>query len=364
MLPPVFRQISPANKGGPEMAVRKRGKTWVIDYRVNGKRVVKAVGPQKRDAVAAEGKIKAQLREGRFFECNLQKRIPLGDLIEKYLSHIRPKRSGSTEAIHLSVIFNYFGAGKVIQEISRADIDAFRRARIDTPTRYGKPRSASTVNRELEVLRMLLNKALAWELILRNPAAGMEALPESNGYKRFLSVDEAGRLLCKCSLHLRPIVLCALETGMRRGEILGLRWQDIDFERRLIYVGKTKTGLSRYVPISSRLHKDLSKQPRRLGCEFVFVGESKIGIVDKPFHDVRTSFANACRRAGIENFRFHDLRHTAASHMVMAGVPLKTVAEILGHTTTAMTERYAHLLPEHKLRAVEMLPDWGYSHGD
>jgi integrase len=80
-----------------------------------------------------------------------------------------------------------------------------------------------------------------------------------------------------------------------------------------------------------------------------------IGKVREPFNDVRTSFENACAKAGIKNFRFHDLRHTAASHMVMAGVPFKTVEEILGHTTTAMTERYSHLTSEHKRNAVEML---------
>jgi len=88
------------------------------------------------------------------------------------------------------------------------------------------------------------------------------------------------------------------------------------------------------------------------------LGKPRFGKPGQHFHDVRSSFETACGKAEIDNFRFHDLRHTAASPMVMAGVPLKTVAEILGHTTTAMTERYSHLLPGHMLRAVEMLPDW------
>lgn len=169
---------------------------------------------------------------------------------------------------------------------------------------------------------------------------------------------EAGRLLETCSPHVFPIVLCALETGMRRGEILGLRWEDVDLERRILYVGETKTGIPRHVPISSRLAEVLRYRAGNGLGEYVFAGAPGIGKRGRPFHDVRTAFENACRRAGIAGFRFHDLRHTAASHMVMAGVPIKVVGEILGHATVSMTERYSHLLPEHKLRAVDMLPDW------
>jgi len=145
---------------------------------------------------------------------------------------------------------------------------------------------------------------------------------------------------------------------------MNLRWSDVDMKSRMIHIGQTKNGVARYVPISNRLHATLSILPRRLGTDHVFTGERKIGkgqpigIPGKPFHDVRTSFENACQKAEIENFRFHDLRHTAASYMVMAGVPLRTVGEILGHLTSAMTERYSHLTPEHKRNAIESLPDW------
>lgn len=102
----------------------------------------------------------------------------------------------------------------------------------------------------------------------------------------------------------------------------------------------------------------LAALPRRLGTDYVFTGIKKwqkIGEDGQPFHNVRTAFSNACAKAGVENFRFHDLRYTAASHMIKAGVPFRTVGEILGHTTTAMTERDSHLTPEHKRNAVEML---------
>jgi integrase len=340
------------------MAVRKRGNTWIIDYRVNGKKIVRAVGPCKRDAVAAEGKIKAQIREGRFFDCKPRIITPLSDLIHRYREHCRGKRSAVSEAYHLKVIEMYYGSGRIIQHLDRAAIDAFLRARRDTPTQYGRPRSIATVNREFAALRGMLNKAVAWGLLERNPVNGIKRPREAKGRTRFLTVEEAKCLLDACSPHLRPIVLCALESGMRRGEILNLSWLDINLENRLIYVRQTKTGIPRYVPLSTRLHDAFTRLPRRPGRDLIFPGESRFGKSGQPFHDVRSSFGTACGKAGIKNFRFHDLRHTAASHMVMAGVPLKTVAEILGHMTTAMTERYSHLLPEHKLKAVEMLPDW------
>jgi integrase len=335
------------------MAVRKRGKTWVIDYRVNGKKIVRAVGPYKRDAVAAEGKIKAQIREGRFFDCKPRIFTPLSELIQRYREDQRGKRSAVSEAYHLKVIELYYGSERIIQHLDRAAVDAFLRARRDTPTQYGRPRSTATVNREFAALRGMLNKAVAWGLLERNPVSGIKMPREPKGRTRFLTMNEAKCLLDACSPHLLPIVLCALESGMRRGEILNLRWLDIDLENRLIYVGQTKTGIPRYVPLSTRLHDVFIRVPRSTGNGFIFTGEPRIGKIGLPFHDVRSSFDSACEKAGIENFRFHDLRHTAASHMVMVGVPLKTVAEILGHTTTAMTERYSHLLPEHKLKAVD-----------
>jgi integrase len=216
------------------MAVRKRGNICRIDYRVNGKRYIRVVGPSKREAIAAEGKIKAQIREGRFFDRKRIKETTLGELIRRYLDHFRGKRSLPTEEFHLRAILSVFGGNKPVSQIDRSDVDAFQRARLDTTKRDGTPRSNCTINREVAALHRLLNKAVEWEAIEKNPGAGRKMLPERKGRTRFLSVDEAGRLMDACSSHLYPIVLCALETGMRRGEILNLRWEDMDLERRIL----------------------------------------------------------------------------------------------------------------------------------
>ena len=338
------------------MSIRKRRKNYQIDYYCKGKRYRELIGPSKKEAEAVLGKRLNEIREGKFFGKVKLREILVEDLVRDYLERFQGKKVVD-ETRYMRILLESF-AGKFVSDIDRRDVESFQAVRRATLCKDGLPRANSTCNREVEALRRLLNKAIEWGMLERNPASRLKRLPEPQGRTRFLSLDEAKRLLEASSRHLRPIIVCALETGMRRGEILNLRWSDVDMKTHTIYLGKTKNGESRHVPISHRLFSVLSGLPRRLGSDHVFTGEPKIGKTGNPFHDVRTSFENACRRAGIEGFRFHDLRHTAASHLAMAGVPLRTVGEILGHKTAAMTERYAHLTPEHTRKAVESLPDW------
>jgi integrase len=338
------------------VSILKRGKNYQIDYYCKGKRYRELIGPSKKEAEAVLGKRLNEIREGKFFGKVKLREILMEDLVRDYLERFQGKKVVD-EKRYMQIILESFG-GKFVSDIDRREVESFQAVRRATLRKDGLPRANSTCNREVEALRRLLNKAIEWGMLERNPASRLKSLPEPQGRTRFLSLDEAKRLLEASSRHLRPIIVCALETGMRRGEILNLRWSDVDMKTHTIYLGKTKNGESRHIPISNRLISVLSGLPRRLGSDHVFAGEPKIGKTGNPFHDVRTSFENACRRAGIEGFRFHDLRHTAASHLAMAGVPLRTVGEILGHKTAAMTERYAHLTPEHTRKAVESLPDW------
>lgn len=338
------------------VSIRKRGKNYEIDYYCKGKRYRQVVGPSRKEAEAAVGKRLAEIREGKFFDRVKIRETLMEDLVREYLERFQGKKV-EDERMYMRFILERF-AGKFVSDIERREVESFQASRRALLRKDGRPRAHSTINREVEALRRLLNKAVRWGMLGKNPASQLNLLPEPRGRTRFLTLDEAKRLLEATSRHLRPIIVCALETGMRRSEILGLRWSDVDMKTRTIYLGDTKNGESRLVPVSNRLYAVLSGLPRRLGSDHVFTGEPKIGKTGKPFHDVRTSFENACRRAGIEGFRFHDLRHTAASHMAMAGVPLRTIGEILGHKTAAMTERYAHMTPEHKRNAVESLPDW------
>ena len=195
-------------------------------------------------------------------------------------------------------------------------------------------------------------------------------LKENNERIRYLTEDEIELLLAECPKHLKRIIECALNTGMRRGEILSLKWPQV--KDGFIYLQKTKTNKARQIPINDDLAKVLSESRRenQLKSEYVFPfrkgehalkGEKPVrqrkGLAPTPeaIGSIKTAFNAAVSRAGIEDFRFHDLRHTFASHMVMRGATIKEVQEILGHKNISMTMRYAHLSQEHKEKAVNLL---------
>jgi integrase len=177
-------------------------------------------------------------------------------------------------------------------------------------------------------------------------------LPEHNRRLRYLSKEECQALIDSSEPHLKPIVITAVNTGMRRGEILGLRWdRHIDLKHGFILLDNTKNGERREIPINQTVKALLIVLTRRIDVPYVFYDPT----TGKHYKDLKKSFATACRKAGIRDFHFHDLRHTFASRLVMAGVDLTTVRELLGHKTLTMTLRYAHLSPSHKVNAVGVL---------
>ena len=166
-----------------------------------------------------------------------------------------------------------------------------------------------------------------------------------------LANDECRTLIDACVSHLKPIVIAALNTGMRKEEILSLEWEKhVDLKHGFILLDITKNGDRREIPINQTLKNTLQGIPRRLDSPYVFIDQD-----GKRFKNVRRSFHSALRKTGIKDFTFHDLRHTFASHLVMSGVDITTIKELLGHKTLSMTLRYAHLAPSHKVNAVEIL---------
>ena len=153
--------------------------------------------------------------------------------------------------------------------------------------------------------------------------------------------------------HLEPVVIIAMHTGLRKGEILSLEWQNIDFDNRVLTVvsDKAKSGKTRHIPLNNAAFNALKGWQQSSGkTGYVFKGES-----DTHIQDVKKSWDALLERACITNFRFHDLRHHFASKLVMASVDLNTVRELLGHKDLTMTLRYAHLAPEHKAAAVSLI---------
>ncbi len=172
----------------------------------------------------------------------------------------------------------------------------------------------------------------------------------NNKRLRFLTVEQCQKLIECCQPHLKPIVITALHTGMRRGEILGLKREQVDLEHGFILLEITKNGERREIPINTTLEylfKDILENAK---SEYVFTDKD-----GNPYKEVKHSFSTALKKAGIRDFRFHDLRHCFASHLVMQGIDLASVKELLGHKSLTMTMRYAHLAPGHKRKAVNIL---------
>jgi len=196
----------------------------------------------------------------------------------------------------------------------------------------------------------MFNKGIQWGKIEENPFKAVKLLKENNKRLRYLEKEEITRLLSMCSKRLHPIVVIALNTGMRKGEILGLKWQDMDFNRGIICLYNTKNGEKREIPINEMVKTALLRTLKHQDSSYIFCDKT-----GRPFKDIKKSFFTALKKSGIINFYFHDLRYTFAPQLVMAGVDLNTVREFSGHKSLEMTLRYAHLSPDHKRRAADIL---------
>ena len=219
---------------------------------------------------------------------------------------------------------------------------------------FSTGKNPATCNRILATLQHMFTKALEWEMVdenIYNRIRKVKMLVENNRRLRYLSEEECHVLIKSCAPHLKPIIVCALHSGMRRGEILSLEWdKHIDLKHGFILLSDTKNNSRREIPINQTLMSELKRIPRHLTSPYVFVDSQ-----GRRYKNVRKSLATALRKAGIKDFTFHDLRHTFASRLVMAGVDLATVKELLGHATLTMTLRYAHLSPGHMVKAVSVL---------
>ncbi len=241
---------------------------------------------------------------------------------------------------------DYFG-NKPLKDMNQEDIEAFLNCRTDELNI-----AASTRNRHLAMLKSMFNRGVKWGLIDQNPAASVEKLREPTGRTRYLEQDEIECLLTTASNQFRPILLTALHSGMRRGELLNLKWSEVDFRNRIIVVSESKSGKSRKIPMNDTLHETLKVHPSRFQRGYVFPSRVKPG---RPMVDFNPVFRRLVEKAGIADLRFHDLRHTFASHLVMSGVDIRTVQELLGHASLTMTMRYAHLSPDHNTRSIKTL---------
>jgi integrase len=321
----------------------KKGDIYVIDFYASGKRHREKVGPLLGEAQKKLANVKAKIEHEGYIPQSVKKKITLETIISAY----RKNRTGNgyyerTEKYQLDMLESSLGK-KRLCEITPQVIEDFRKQRQDTNTKHGVKRSDTTINRELAILRRLLNKAVLWGKLEVNPFVQFKNCEEPIFFKEkkilaYLKEDEIHRLLEVSPVYLQRIIKAAILTGLRKGDLLKMKWSDINLEGgQLIYYEQKK---GEKIPKIKNLCQDMISLLMEIPSqsEYVFVGPN-----GQPLKDVKRSFHTALKKAGIKNFRFHDLRHTSASHLLMRGASLKTVQEHLGHANLTMTQRYAHI---------------------
>ncbi len=344
----IQKRTSPAGEISFRVQVRLKG------YPEAGA-TFKRLTDAKRWAQATE----AAMRERRYFKTSLAQKHTVADMIDRYVEKLkreRPKRYKDT-ATTLEWWRRNLGYC-VLADLSRSviteklDLVANRTVeRVDKETGVKRPVliSASRVNRYIAIFSHVCTVAAnEWEWLEDNPVRKIKKRPEPRGRSRFLSDVERDALLEACKDAPYPytylIVVLAISTGMRKGEILNIRWSDVDLERGQIVLHETKNKERRVVPLTGRAlalvleHRKI----RRIDTDMLFPSQRG----DKAY-EIKRSWEGALKRAGIENFRFHDLRHSAASYLAMNGASLAEIAEVLGHKTLAMVKRYAHMSDAH-----------------
>lgn len=346
---------------------RTRGNRTIYraKVRLRGAPAVNATFDRLTDAKRWSAETEADIRAGRWMGQHEARKHTLADLIDRYCTEHLPSAKLSSEPQRRRELAVWRAE---LGHVLLADLTASRivevRDRIaSTPgERKHKPLAPATVNRMCSSLRAALNVGVRhFEWLEQNPMSKVGALREPRGRARFLTADERQRLLSEARAHseaLHCIVLVALSTGARRGEILGLRWPDVDLTRGRLTFHETKNGERRSVPLAGfaletmRAHAKV----RRIDSDLVFPGTN-----GKPL-EIGKSYREAVERAGIDDFRFHDLRHTAASMLAENGATLAEIAEVLGHKTLAMVKRYAHLTEGHTRGVVERMNHAAFGH--
>jgi len=328
------------------MGVFKKGKNWYIDYYIKGHRKRKKIGPSKKLAEQVLKDVQTKIAKKEYLGILEEKKILFEDFSEHYLEYSKANKSFSTywrrDRFSVNNLLSAF-KGKYLFEITPQMIEKYKASRLEKV-------EPATVNRELACLKHMYTKAIEWGYVRTNPVKAVKLLKEPPGRLRYLRPEEVGALTKACSDYMRPIVVMALNTGMRKSEILNLKWKDVDLKNRKITVINTKNNESRVIPINQTLFEELIPLSQKANGEYVFSDRN-----GHPFRDIKKGFTAALKRAGIENFRFHDLRHTFGSHLVMQGVDIKTVQQVMGHRQIKMTMRYSHLSPEYVQEAIGRL---------
>jgi len=333
--------------------------SYQVKVRLRGSKQVTSTFTRLFDAKRWAQQTETAIREGRHFGTTEAKRRTLGEMIDRYMESVLPGKPKSAKRQGQQLAWWRQELGHLpLADLTPPVLVEARDALAKGITPRGGQRSSATVNRYLAALSHVFSVAVrefGW--LEDNPLRRVSKPKEPRGRTRYLSDDERARLLAACkeseSPDLYHAVVLALSTGARRMEVLGLRWSQVDFSRRAITLTTTKNNEIRTLPLvglALELMIERSKVQHISGLVF------PSRLRDRPI-SLRKPFQSALRRADIKDFRWHDMRHTAAACLAMNGASLLEIAKILGHRTLSMVQRYAHLSDDHTTAVVSAMND-------
>jgi integrase len=332
------------------MGLVKRGNVWWMNFMFQGQRVRRSTGTNNRQlAGAILAKVKIQLIEGQYFDRIEERTRTFKELMDRFdREHLVKLASRKTCQVFVKHFREFFG-DRTLAEISPKLIVEYK------SRRYGAGVQPATINRELTCLRTAFSLAKReWEWCRENPVSRVSMEKGVTKRDRWLNEDEETRLLAVCPSWLSDLVVFALNTGMRLGEILALTWKGVDLFRSTVTVFRSKNGERRTIPLNQTVGALLKEKGKARHLNTALVFPSRTGTPVDPNH-LRRAFRLAMSRAELQDFHFHDLRHTFATRLVQSGVDLYKVQRLLGHKTSVMTQRYAHHCPESLRDGVEIL---------
>lgn len=348
------------------MSLFRRGQVWWINLKYNGKRVRQSTDVKDRKlAEKIHAKVLTQLVEGKWFDKQLGEDKTLSELLDKYIAeHSTPNKSDRSirqDKGFKKDMIEFFGDVPLTQ-ITPGRISAYK-AHL-----RAKGLAPASINSQRGVLCHAFKKAIReWEWVKENPVEKVSREKVRNERDRWLTLEEEKRLLDCCVIYatgkenvqiphywLQEIVIFDLNTGMRMDELLSLEWPHVDLFRRTATVVRSKNGEKRTIPLNRNAFELLKEKAkvRHIKSNYVFASEVGTKIIGR---NLRRGFYDALDRAKIEDFRFHDLRHTFATRLAQAGIDLYKIAKLLGHKTITMTQRYSHHYPESLRDGVEVL---------
>lgn len=334
------------------MGLYRRGQVWWMSFTHRGKQVRKPTNVRdKRLAEKIYHKVMTQLAEGQWLDKLEGEDRTFKELSDKYINEYAKlnKRSWQKDQERLNNHLIPFFGELIVTEISPKAISAYK------GLRYQKGISPSTINRELTIMKHMYSMAVReWEWCRDNPVKRVSMEKEGQPRDRWLTYEEEKRLMATCPGWLQEIVTFALNTGMRQGEILSLRWQDVNLFSGIATLQETKNGERRSIPLNRTVWEFLKSKSkvRYLASDYVFANDAGKKMDGG---NLRTDFMKALKAAKVEGFCFHDLRHTFATRLVQRGIDLYKVQKLLGHRDNKTTQRYAHHYPESLRDGVDVL---------